>query len=305
MISVSKISVCSILLLCGCQLQNQQDETVIKPHSDVTVVSPVVKDAAIIKEFQGITRYIQRIEIRAHVTGIISKVNVTLAERISPGKMLFEIKPRETSLLESTRLASDFIRSAADTVFAFSTGIVNQINVQQGDFVQEGDLLASCLDRQSLRIIVSVPLETDVAEIDDKPCTIIFPDGKLMTGIIGSSLPVANETDQTSEFLIKPDIYYPVPENIRVKVRVKTGILQNGIFLPSEAVYGNEEQSRFWIYKISNDSMVIRVSVVKGITADSMLQILGTGIGLNDMYVLDGGYGLPDSALINIISSGK
>lgn len=305
MISVSKISVCSILLLFGCQLQNQQDETVIKPHSDVTVVSPVVKDAAITEEFQGITRYIQRIEIRAHVTGIISKVNVALAEKISPGEPLFEIKPRETSLLESTRLASDFIRSAADTVFAFSTGIINQINVQQGDFVQEGDLLASCFERQSLRIVVSVPLETDVAKIDDKPCMILFPDGKMVTGIIGSSLPVANETDQTSEFLIKPDQYFQVPENIRVKVRVKTGTLQNGIFLPSAAVYGNEEQSRFWVYKISNDSMAIRVSVNKGITVDSILQIKGTGIDLNDRYVLNGGYGLPDSALVNIISSGK
>jgi hypothetical protein len=291
-----------LLSLSGCKIQNREDESIIKPRSDVMVTCPVIKDAEFIEEFQGITRYIQTIEIRAHVTGIISKVNVSLADKISAKQSLFEIKPRETSLLESAHFSNEFIRSAADTVFAYSPGIINQISVQPGDFVQEGDLLASCVDQNSLRVVVSVPLEIDIAKIENQSCSILFPNGKILSGIIGARLPSANETDQTNAFLIKPDKIFFVPENIHVKVMVKTGNVENGVFLPFGAIYGNEEQSRFWIIKIYNDSIAIRLPVEKGIKVDSLIQVLGKGVSISDRFIYKGGYALSDSALVNIIT---
>jgi hypothetical protein len=296
------LTVALILFITGCKVQNRDDEAVIKPRSDVMVTRPVIKDAEFIEEFQGITRYIQTIEIRAHVTGIISKVNVSLAEKISVKQPLFEIKSRETSLLESTHLSSEFIKSAASIVFSYSSGIVSQINVQPGDFVQEGDLLASCVDRHSLRVVVSVPLEMDISKIENQHCSILFPDGKLLSGIVGASLPSANETNQTNALLVTPGKNFPVSENIHVKVIVKTGKVKEGVFLPSGAVYGNEEQSRFWIIKIRNDSIAVRVPVKKGIKVDSLVQVTGTGINISDRFVYKGGYALSDSALVNIIT---
>lgn len=291
-----------LLFITGCKVQNRNNEAVIKPRSNVMVTCPVIKDAEFIEEFQGITRYIQTIEIRAHVTGIVSEVNVLLADKISAKQPLFEIKSRETSLLESTHLNSEFIKSAADTVFAYSSGIVNQINVQPGDFVQEGDLLGSFVDHYSLRIVVSVPLEIDISKIENQPCSILFPDGKMLPGIIGASLPSANEANQTNAFLVKPGKNFPVPENIHVKVMVKTGKVKEGVFLPSGAVYGNEEQSRFWVIKIRNDSIAVRVPVKKGIWVDSLVQVIGTGINISDRFVYKGGYALSDSALVNIVT---
>ena len=55
----------------------------------------------------------------------------------------------------------------ADTVFAFSPGIVDQVTVQPGDFVQEGDLLATCVSQQSMRVVVSIPLEEDVTHFQN------------------------------------------------------------------------------------------------------------------------------------------
>jgi hypothetical protein len=291
-----------LLFFSGCKIQNSEDKSIIKPRSDVMVTHPVIKDAEFIEEFQGITRYIQTIEIRAHVTGIISKVNVSLADKILSKQPLFEIRPRETSLLESAHFSNEFIRSAADTVFAYSPGIVNHINVQPGDFVQEGDLLASCVDQHSLRVVVSVPLEMDIAKIENQSCSILFPDGKILPGIVGARLPSANETDQTNAFLVKPQKDFSVPENIHVKLIVKTGNVEEGVFLPLAAIYGNEEQSQFWIIKICNDSIAVRIPVEKGIKVDSLVQVLGKGVSISDRFVCKGGYALSDSALVNIIT---
>jgi hypothetical protein len=291
-----------LLFFISCKVQKNGEETDIRPHSDVLVTYPVIKDAEVIEEFQGITRYIQTIEIRAHVTGIISEVNVSLADKVIAKLPLFEIKPRETSLLESSDIKSEFIKSVTDTVFAFSPGIINQINVQPGDFVQEGDLLASCVNQNSLRVVVSVPLEMDVTKIQHQPCSVLFPDNKIFTGSIGPGLPSVNETDQTNAFLIKLDGNPLISENIHVKVNIKTSKISEGVFLPVDAVYGNEEQNRFWVLKINNDSIAVRVPVIKGIKIDSFVQVLGVDINTSDRIIYKGGYALSDSALVNIIT---
>jgi multidrug efflux pump subunit AcrA (membrane-fusion protein) len=289
--------------LIACRTQNIDKEAGIVSRSDVMVTHPVIKDVGVFEEFQGVTRYMQTIGIRAHVTGIISKVNVSLSDRISAKQCLFEIKPHEAFLLESSNVNNEFIISSTDSVFAYISGIVNQINVQPGDFVQESDLLASCVDQHSLRVIVSVPLETEVMKVQNKPCTALFPDGSILSGTIGTILPTANETSQTNAFYALFEGMSSIPENIHVKVKVLTGSVKDGIFLPTGAVYGNEEQSLFWVLKIKDDTIALRVPVQKGIKDVGLVQVSGTGINISDRFVYDGGYAISDSALVNIVAS--
>jgi len=292
-----------LFFFISCSVRINEEESVIKPRVDVMVTHPVVKDVELTEEFQGITRYIQSIGIRAHIKGIITKVNVSLTDKVIEKQPLFEIKPREASLLESAEINSEFIKSSADTVFAFSPGIVSQINVQTGDFVQEGDLLANCIDQRSLRVIVYVPLETNVAKLHNQSCKVYLPNGNIFTGIIGASLPSVNETDQTSAFLVKLNSNVQLAENIHVKIKIKTGKVKDGIFLPNTAIYGNEEQNHFWILKIQNDSIAVRIPVQKGIIDDNLVQVSGIGINVYNRFLYKGGYALPDSALVNIVDT--
>jgi multidrug efflux pump subunit AcrA (membrane-fusion protein) len=289
------------LLFIACKSNTDEGEGEIKPRSDVMVTNPVIKNATIIEEFQGVTRYIQTIEIKAHFSGIVTKVNCKLSDKISTNQALFEIKPREASVLEKTNKGNRLLQTSGDTVFAFSSGIVNQINVQPGDFVQEGDLLATCVEQNSLRVVVYIPLEKDITKIQNQSCKVLFPNGKEISGTIGASLPSANETDQTSAFLVQLKGITTPAENIHVKIKVDAGKIDKGMFVPKSAVYSNEEQSRFWILKIQNDSLAIQVPIEKGIIGDSLVQILNSEIKSSDRIVFKGGYGLSDSALVKPI----
>jgi hypothetical protein len=292
-----------LMLVAGCRARNSETESEIVPYSDVQVTHPVIRDATITSEFQGITRYTQTIEIRAHVTGIITKVHISLSDKVSSKQVLFEIRPREASVLESLNITNKYIKSAADTVHAFSSGIVNQIAVQPGDFVQEGDLLATCVDQNSLRAVVYIPLEMNIVSMHNLSCSVLLPDGKTLSGIIGAALPAANEADQTNAFLVKLSESNALPENIHVKVLVKTGTVKQGLFVPYTALYGNEELSRFWVLKIMDDSMAVRIPVEKGITVDTLVQITGSDINTSDPIVYQGGYALPDSSFVTIVLS--
>jgi hypothetical protein len=54
--------------------------------------------------------------------------------------------------------------------------------------------------------------------------------------------------------------------------------------------------------KLINDSTGIKVSVEKGIKQDSLVQIIGAGLTINDRVISEGGYGLADSARIHVIN---
>ncbi len=294
---------CLLLLLTFCSGKNHGDGTEIIPKSDVQIIHPIINDADVTVDFQGTTRYIQTIQIRAHVTGIISKSFISISDKVSAEQAMFVIKPREATLIESLPVENKFLHSATDTVISFTSGIINQVNVQPGDYVQEGDLLATCVDNQSLRVIVFIPLEMDISELKNKECKVIFPNGKSIIGLIGASLPAANDDDQTNAYLVKLANSQNISENVHVKVNVSMDKVSKGLFVPASAVYSNEELTRHWVLKVANDTLAIRMPIEEGLKKDSQVQIIGKGIDVSDRIVYKGGYALTDSALINIVSS--
>jgi hypothetical protein len=63
----------------------------------------------------------------------------------------------------------------------------------------------------------------------------------------------------------------------------------------------DEIQSEFWIMKIVNDSIAIRVPVTRGIENDSIVEIFSPHLNFNDRVIYEGAYGLPDSTVIEIV----
>jgi hypothetical protein len=294
---------CFLFLAFACKSNNssKEEETIAK--SDVSIVHPVILDADITSEFQGITQYLQKTQVHSKITGIVTKCYVSASDRIAVGQPLFMIKPREAGVLEPISSQINNLKINSDTVHSSSSGSIQELNVQPGDFVQEGDLLATIIDLQSLKIVAYVPVEKGISEILNRACTIQFPDGKKISGIIDRSLPSANETDQTRAFLIKPQENISASENIHVTIKVSTGKVSKGIFLPAKAVFANEELSQFWVMKVINDSIAVKIPVQKGVVNDTLVQIVNAGLDTSDRIISTGGYALSDSALVNIVPS--
>jgi len=287
----------------GCASRQPAQEAEASVKSDVSVCKPVIRSANNRISFQGVTRYMQTNDIRSKMTGIITRVNCAVAENISINQALFTVQPQEAAALQKSKLSSQLIAGLSDTVYSHLSGQIKTLNVQIGDFVQAGDILASCIRTNSMRIIVYIPVEQVSAVEKMKDCMITLPDGSTIGGQVSGKLPAAEAQNQTQAFIIEPKMNISLAENINLTIQFIAETIQNAVFVPQSAVLGNEEQTRFWVMKLINDSTCMKVAVEKGMKVDSLVQLIGSDLKTDNLIISEGGYGLPDSARVKVINA--
>lgn len=292
------VAVC--LFLTACTSGQPDSENQNEAKSDVEVISPIIRPTTNHVSFQGVTRFMQANDIRSQITGIVTRVNCTPAENISVHQALFVIQPQEAAALERSNLSDEIKKGMTDTIYSHLNGQIKSLNVQTGDFVQAGDILASCIRSNSMKIIAYVPVEQIAIMDKTKACQIILPDGTSIDGRVSGKLPEAEAQNQTVAYIIDAQKAIALSENINLTVQFTTGQIQDAILVPASAVMGNEEQTSFWIMKLTNDSTCIKIPVQKGSKADSMVQVTGVDLTINDLIISEGAYGLGDSARVHI-----
>ena len=301
---ISRLFILSVLTVllgsCASKQQAQEDEISIK--TDVKIGSPVRRAATRLVNFQAITRYMQSNDIRSQVTGIVTQVNCAVAENITTNQALFVVQPQEAAALKKSKLSNQILTGLSDTVYAHFSGQISKLNVQSGDFIQTGDVLANCIRTNSMRIVAFLPVEQIGTLTQIKDCTILLPNNTTTKGKIVGKLPLSDTQDQTQAYLIEPEHSISLTENINLTVQFTAEQLEDAIFVKESAVLGNEEQTSFWVMKLVNDSTGIKIPVEKGIKQDSLIQIIGSGLTDNDYIITEGGYGLPDSARVQVVN---
>jgi hypothetical protein len=292
-----------ILGSCGGRQQTAEEETVAK--SDVKVSSPMIGNAENILSFKAVTRYMQTNDIRSQITGIVTQINCSVADPVQVNQALFIIQPQEAAALKKLNFNNQILSGLSDTVYAHLNGQISKLAVQVGDFVQIGDVLASCIRSNSLRIIAYIPIEQVSAIEKLKNCSVVLPDGLAVEGRISSRLPSAENNDQTQAYIIETKKAITISENINLSVYFTSEQVQDALFVPVSAVLGNEEQTSFWVMKLINDSLCIKVPVEKGLEKDSMIQLINSVLTGSDKIVTEGGYGLADSSIVRITNVGN
>src|SRR6478609_386927 len=95
--------------------------------------------------------YLVKNVIKANSTGYLNSVNVETNDFVTNGKELFSIKTREAKVLGNSinKIDPTLNFGGAIKVLSNTTGIVTMVNVQQGDYVQDGDALVTINDAKS------------------------------------------------------------------------------------------------------------------------------------------------------------
>ena len=114
-------------------------------------------------------------------------------------------------------------------------------------------------------------------------------------------IPSIDPVNQTQSFILESVNDKTLPSNLNVIVRLPLKIINDAVVFPKSSVMSNEMLTEFWIMKLINDSTAIRVDIKKGIESDSLVQIIEPRFNINDSFIFDGAYGLPDTA--NVIQS--
>jgi Membrane-fusion protein len=286
---------------CGSSVTTDSEERA-DAKTPVTITHISMEPMAETIDLNAVSSFLKKSSIKSTATGIIESVEVNLGENVKKGDLLFSIKTKEAVALEKA--------STKDTSFNFKgliriksgkDGVVSSITHHKGDYVQEADELAVLAEQSSLVFLLEVPYELHKFVRTGETCDIVFADKQQMKGTLSSGLPIMDIQSQTENYIVKPVSNGNLPENLIVKVQLIKNSKPNATVLPKAAVLANETQTDFWIMKLLNDSVAIKVPVTKGIENADKVEILEPMLKTPDKILLTGNYGLSDTAKVSIL----
>ena len=167
--------------------------------------------------------------------------------------------------------------------------------------MQDGEQIALISDANSFAFTLELPYELTPLLRINKTVQLLLPDSSLLNGIIERPMPTVDAASQTQSYLISVSSNKMIPENLVAKVLLVKSSKQKATSIPKQAVLTNETQSNFWVMKLMNDSTAIKVFVQKGIETNDKVEILSPQFSAADKILVSGNYGLPDTALVQII----
>lgn len=294
----------ALLVLAGCTSTPQAtaDDTAVVSTPDVTVGSPVSHSFTNTITFTGTTQYQQKAVIRAGLAGYIHHRGWKMGDVVKAGSIYCTITSKEQEALKGID-KTDILKQFRNPIPVTSgtTGIITAVNYQNGDYVAEGDILATLTQQSSLALLVNVPVDYLGKVKAGTPCTVVLPDGNLLNEHLHAGLPTADPAAQTQQFIV-PVGGTNLPEGANLKVMIQLSGPVQGLAVPVKAVQTNETQDHFWVFKLGKDGRAYKVDVQAGkISADSLQEIQAKGLSTSDKVILDGAYGLSDSTKVRVV----
>jgi hypothetical protein len=288
-----------VLLSPSCRNKNVNTAIPVIAKTPVTAGSPIFRDISDTIDFPAITAYLKKNVLKSSITGVIESVSVIQGETIAKGKQAFTIRTREASAMKNNQPGdSAFGFNGVIRIFSPQDGVISTVSHQTGDFVQEGDELAVVSDSRSLVFILEVPFEMAGYIGLNRSCSLLLPDNTRITGKITAKLPEMNMQNQTVRYVITAEKTSKLPENLIASALIVKESKKHVQVLPGPAVLGNETQTNFWVMKLINDSVAIKVPVRKGIENSDGVEIIEPLFSATDKILVSGNYGLPDTAAV-------
>jgi hypothetical protein len=249
----------------------------------------------------GKTTYLRKNTIVSPISGYVGKMNIRFGDKVKKDDVLFEIQTRESKALENSGTLEP--NAGIIKVTASSDGIVDELNISgTGFFISEGGTLCTISEYRDLMVLVNVPYEYNNIVKTGALCRITLSDNTEFNGSVYRIMPTMNESSQTQNVYIKPSTGRELPENLNLRVTFITEKHSGSLLVPKVSVMANETQTEFWIMKVTGDSLAVRIPVHLGISNDSIVEILSSGLKPDDLTISDGAYGLSDSTRVKIVN---
>jgi len=294
-----------IFIACHSQQTNEGDAGVspAQVQTPVTVTSISNEPLTEYAELNATSSFLQDNIVKSNINGYIKTVNTKIGQPVSEGQILFVLKTKEAESLGNTinKLDSSFHFSGVSYIKAPQSGYITALPHQVGDYVQDGEQLAVISNSKSFGFVLNLPYDLRKYVSINKKVEVLLPDSTHLQGSVASFMPVIDSVSQTQEVLIKVGYSANIPENLIAKVRILKTQKTNTISLPKQAVLSDESQTNFWVMKMTDSVTAVKIPIIKGIEANSRIEILRPPFSANDKILLTGNYGLPDTAKVKIV----
>ena len=267
----------------------------------VTIVQILYKPVTESIDLPAITTFINKSIVRSTTTGTVESISIAIGDNIKKDQPLYTIRTREASAINNSfKGDSTLTFSGRINITSSKDGVISSVSHQNGDFVQEGDELAVISEQNSLVFILDTPFEFVKYVENNRNCKIKLPDNQIINGNITGKLPEMDPQAQTVRYVIRPVFAGHLPANLNAIVNIVKSSRDKAAILPKSAVLSNETQTEFWVMKLINDTIAIKIPVTKGFENSEEVEITSPEFLQSDRIILTGSYGLPDTARVKI-----
>jgi len=290
-----------VLISCANNSKPAVEET-IKVTTPVTVTSISISTISKVLNLTATSSYLKKNTVKSTANGYITKISCNIGEYVKAGSPLYSIKTKEAEALSDySKTNPDFAFKGELTIKAPASGIISEVTKQANDYVADGDQLCIIAEQNSLVFLLNVPFEQNKHAAIGTNCEILLPDSTRIQGTITSKLSAIDAVSQTQSFIVKPHTNTQLPENLTAFVQISESTKANTQVTDRNCVLTDETMENFWVMKLINDSTAIKIPVKTGIVTDSQIEIISPLFDKPVRLINTGNYGLPDTALVNII----
>lgn len=289
-----------LLFSCGNNSSKNKDnqQVVVTPVTVTQIQTKTISDYILLN---ATSVFRKKNIVTANLSGYIKKEMIIPGQQVQRGQLLFVVETKEAKALGGQVVDSSLHFNGIIKIRAAKSGYISQLNHQKGDYVMEGTPLCTISNQNSFAFLLQVPYELTPYVKVGHHCEIILSDGQHLIGNIVSKTPTVNTVTQTQQFVVKTDDKYNLPEGLIAKVKIIKSKEKQATVLPKSALLTNVQENQWWIMKLMNDSTAVKIPVQKGITTDSLVQIISPKFSHNDKILVSGNYGLPDTATVKIV----
>jgi multidrug efflux pump subunit AcrA (membrane-fusion protein) len=242
------------------------------------------------------TFYLTQSQISAPISGYLTKVMVQQGDKVHKGQALFKMQTIEAHVLQSDTLS----KLGNMKIAASSKGTITNVNYSVGDFVQKGGILAKMASPDNLYLKLFVPFGDQSKINKNGKIKFRLPSGSLVTADYTKTLSQAAAKSQSVVWLFKPNQSKLLPAGLTFSVQVPTTLHKNTQILPKKAVLANTTLTSFWVMKVVQDSIAVKVPIKKGIQTSNKVEVLSPHFNPRDKIIISGQYGLEDSTIVQI-----
>lgn len=278
-------------------------EEVVEPQTPVKVTSVQFGPLAEYVELNATSSYLEKSYIKASTAGYLQSVNAQIGQFVNSKQALFSVITKEARAIgdDINKLDPGFKFSGLSTMRAEKSGYLIEVGHQKGDYVQEGEQLAVISNQNSFVFLLDLPYELKAAIQANRTVDLTLPDGEKITGTLSSSMPSVDSVSQTQRIIIRVKTTHSIPEKLVAKVRI-TKLYKPAVqYIAKAAVLTNETENEFWVMKLLNDTIAVKIPVKKGIENGGIVEILSPTFNLKDRIISEGNYGLADTAKVKIV----
>lgn len=297
------LSVLLAITMTACTRENTETEKQTDNGVPVKVVQITSGDISEDVTLMATSIYLKRNLVTAPVPAFITDVRVKLGDKINQGDILYVLETKERRALGSSYAGTDStLKDFGKLIIkAPSDGIISTLDKQQiGDYVLEGNPLCTIAESKNLAFQINVPYEYAHLLKKDGYCTVTLPDNRSLKARIVAPLTTMNVLAQTQTYLAKPIETLFLPENLIASVKLVTREKTKTQLVANSCILSDEVMKSFWIMKLINDTVAVKVPVETGLKNDKYTEIVQPVFQPGERIISEGSYGLADTSVVKI-----